>query len=262
MPYQLGRVVLSGQLRKTRLQPRRVFGHFALVLLTQGQGFFIAAGHSRAAVRAGDILVLFPDLWHSYGPEPGESWQEHFLVFDGPVFDLWRQTGRLDPSRPIIRTGDPDTWDRRFGGARLKAGTADPAAGLIEVCRLQQILADLYAGYVVPGARGPGRDLRSRVTALLDTNPAPALRTAEIARRLGDSSESFRKRFKRGTGEALGAFLRRRMMAEASRQIIGTDDTCRAIAERLGFCDEYYFSRAFKQATGYSPLQYRRTFAT
>jgi AraC-like DNA-binding protein len=34
--------------------------------------------------------------------------------------------------------------------------------------------------------------------------------------------------------------------------------TDKQIAESLGFCDEYYFSRRFKQMTGRSPRAFRR----
>jgi len=37
----------------------------------------------------------------------------------------------------------------------------------------------------------------------------------------------------------------------------GGNLTDRQIAERLGFCDEFYFSRRFKQLTGRSPRQFR-----
>jgi len=33
------------------------------------------------------------------------------------------------------------------------------------------------------------------------------------------------------------------------------------IAERLGFCDEFYFSRRFKEITGKSPRMFRKNLA-
>jgi two-component system response regulator YesN len=34
------------------------------------------------------------------------------------------------------------------------------------------------------------------------------------------------------------------------------------IAERLGYVDQYHFSRCFKKLTGLSPRRYRQTFSS
>jgi len=39
---------------------------------------------------------------------------------------------------------------------------------------------------------------------------------------------------------------------------VETHLTSREICERLGYCDEFYFCRAFKKSTGHSPREYRR----
>ena len=43
----------------------------------------------------------------------------------------------------------------------------------------------------------------------------------------------------------------------ACRILTATDDPLKAVAGSLGFCDEYYFSRAFKAEMKTSPGRYR-----
>ena len=56
----------------------------------------------------GDVVLVLPERAHWYGPGRGRTWDELYLVFDGPVFDLWRGTGVLDEAHPVHSA--PDGW--------------------------------------------------------------------------------------------------------------------------------------------------------
>jgi AraC-like protein len=73
------------------------------------------------AVAAGDLIWVYPDLGHEYGPWKGERWDEFFVVFDGPIFDLWLERFKSVCMQPVI--------------------TPFQAAG--SIATLQGILADL-----------------------------------------------------------------------------------------------------------------------
>lgn len=75
----------------------RVLGSYALVYVVGGGGEYSDARGTRRQVSEGDLIWVFPDIPHAYGPARGGRWDEIYLVFDGPVFDLWRQRGLLDP---------------------------------------------------------------------------------------------------------------------------------------------------------------------
>ncbi len=48
------------------------------------------------------------------------------------------------------------------------------------------------------------------------------------------------------------------LMSEAKNLLIYTEDSIGNISERLGFCDQFYFSRRFTKRFGISPLQFRK----
>jgi len=50
-----------------------------------------------------------------------------------------------------------------------------------------------------------------------------------------------------------------RIVIEAKRELYPTDKPVKAIAYELGFDDEYYFSRFFKNNATVSPQTYRQT---
>ena len=50
-----------------------------------------------------------------------------------------------------------------------------------------------------------------------------------------------------------------RIIDRACELIQNSDLSDKQIAEKLGFCDEYYFSRSFKKIRGASPRAFRKT---
>jgi AraC-like DNA-binding protein len=259
---QLGRITLAGVLRDSRGisrdRPMRVLGSYALVYVLDGSGSYEDANGYRQAIGPGDAILVFPTLGHYYGPGPGEHWTEIYLVFDGCVFDLWQRTGLIDPRRPVLHAEPVDHWFDRIEsvlGAPRTTGFSPP---LLEVCRLQQVLAELLLG----GPRGGGRsaDMRwaARMCALLSSDLEQALDLHELAARQGTTYHSFRKRFARIVGVPPARYRRMRIVDRACELMQSGELTDKQIAGQLGFCDESHFSRRFKETTGVAPRQFRR----
>jgi AraC-like DNA-binding protein len=68
---------------------------------------------------------------------------------------------------------------------------------------------------------------------------------------------SLSKAFKQDMGVTLKEYLDRQMVGKARELLLLTGDTIKQIACRMGFSDEFYFSRFFKRYTGISPNRYR-----
>lgn len=241
------------------MNPMRLLGNYAIVYVFNGSGRFMDELGRDLPVTAGDLILLFPDIAHSYGAT--KDWSEFFLVFNGPVFDLWRTQGLLNPDEPIIHLEPVDHWLRRFesviGGSR-EPGWAPP---LLEVCRLQQVLSEAIVG----GSRGsmPQDEVKwaSRACALLETDLSPGTNLHTVAEQLNTSYESFRKRFQKVVGMPPGRYRATRLIDRACELMQTTDMTDKQIAISLGFCDEFHFSRRFKQMVGRSPRAFRKTLA-
>ncbi len=142
----MGAVSLAGYIRNSRgvsLTQMRTYGKYALVYLLEGSGRMRSGKQGMVPCRAGDLLFLYPEIPHGYGPRPQESWSEIYVVFSGIVFDLWRQQGLFNPDRPLQHLSRITYWL-----PRLEA-VADPrlpetSEGMLQrVCRLQQFLSDI-----------------------------------------------------------------------------------------------------------------------
>lgn len=237
----------------------RIFGQYALVYIFDGAGRYADTHGLNRAIGPGDLIFVFPDLAHSYGPIEGQTWNEFFLVFQGPLFDLWRSTGLLDEHHPIHHLEPIDHWLARFES--VLSGSRQPgwSPPLLEITRLQQVLAEVLVG----GSKSaiPNDDLRwaSRACALLEADLSPSTDLHHIAHQLKINYESFRRRFTQIVGLPPARYRASRLIDRACELMQTSNMTDKQIAYSLGFCDEFHFSRRFKQILGSSPRNYRAT---
>lgn len=255
----VGAVRAAGRLRASRglpASPLRVLDSYAAVYLLAGSGRYADANGTRTALAPGDLLLLFPGLGHAYGPQPGQTWSELYLLFDGPVFDLWRSAGLLDPARPTRRLAPVDRWAAAFERVFVELQRTGSGAALSTVCALLTVLADAEPTAPPEDAQADHWWL-SRASALLDADIRREQPLEAIAARLSMSYDGFRKRFRRLAGVAPARYRTQRSIDRACELLAEGELTGRQIAAALGFNDEFHFSRRFRQLTGSTPSQFR-----
>lgn len=260
----LGQIRLGGFINKSSsriFESRRVFGRYALVYVLEGGGVYSDANRRDHRVEAGDLLLLFPDLAHSYGPQQGDTWSELFVVFDGPVFDLWRSIGLLSSEHPVLQLAPVETWLERLQ-TLLTAEDAAPseAAQAVDVCRFLTLLTEILSvNRPAPAASGPPWLERAR--NLLSANLSEPLEPEAVAAEVGLSYETFRKQFQKTQGVAPVHYRSRKRIDAACSLLQHTQLSSKEISESLGFSDPFHFARRFKLTVGMTPKQFRRQAA-
>lgn len=224
---------------------------FALVQVLGKGRYRDELGHDRR-VSPGDLIVVFPELGHQYGPEGNDIWDEVFVSFDGAAFEGWRAFG-LDPAHPVWSLPGNEDWSGRFfdilGMPVTKRSEACAAANAIHL-----LIADAVAAR--PSDESAHSWLENARQALSCGIGAQSLQ--EIAQSAGLGYETFRKTFKKETGESPAHYRRRMRLAQAAMMMQRADLTLEMIADALDFCDAFHLSKAFKLHYGYSPAQQRR----
>jgi len=81
----------------------------------------------------------------------------------------------------------------------------------------------------------------------------------EISDTLFLSESSVSKSFKAETGITIGTYIDNLIFTKANQLLLDKNNSLRDISTSLGFCDQFYFSRRFKEKFGMSPQQYRRS---
>lgn len=258
----VGDLQLAGLLRNIEgIDPRamRVLGSYALVLMVAGSGYYCDARGTTRDLGPGDVVCVFPDIAHAYGPGAGGEWTQIYCVFGGAQFDLWRGAGLLRPERPVWRLGAPDYWQQRLAGVFRNEPSHAASVPLRALGQFLDVVAEMLAADA-EASRDAGRDAWLETgRRLLGYRRAGAwMSPQEVAQEVGLSYENFRKRFAQLTGESPGQYQKRRRLEWACAAIYQGDHSIKQIADELGFCDVFHFSKAFKQVIGTTPSDYRR----
>jgi AraC-like DNA-binding protein len=97
----------------------------------------------------------------------------------------------------------------------------------------------------------------SRLFEHLRLNYAQRTTVRQAARLVNMSDSQFMKVFKRVAGMSFVTYLTHLRVANARQLLQGSDRSVAEIAAEVGFADQSYFDRRFKQAFGMSPRQFR-----
>lgn len=238
--------------------PLRMLGKYALVYLLEGQGRYTDSNGLNLPLAAGDLILVFPDVAHRYGPGFGQRWRETWVVFEGPAFEMWRKAGILDPAKPVHHLEPVDHWQRRIESiVGLPQGPS--SSPLLEFCRLQQVLAEALVSSAVASLTLSDFTWGIQACTLLESEASFGTPLPEVARQLNLSYSCFRKRFTQVLGTSPGRYRSQRIREQACQLMQQTDLTNQQIADRLGFADEFHFSHRFKELTGRSPKAFRKS---
>jgi AraC-like DNA-binding protein len=258
VPHPLGNITVAGYLTNRSGRPAhamRTLRSFAVAYLLEGQGNYTTGKGAMRPLTAGDLLLIIPGVQHQYGPGRGQFWREFYIVFEGPIFELWRKAGLLDGLQPVYRLTPIHFWQVRL--AKIAGGAAAPTP-LRRICQLQEFLSDVLAQQ--PGVTDADREWFRRASAMIESvTPGQSPDWYEIATQCGTGYELFRKKFTRVAGVAPARFRAVCVMKQAC-ELMGQRDLATAeISRKLGFANEFHFSRRFKQIAGCSPTVFRRS---
>ncbi|MBQ6824274.1 MAG: helix-turn-helix transcriptional regulator [Clostridia bacterium] len=89
-------------------------------------------------------------------------------------------------------------------------------------------------------------------------NLSSQLSVRALAERLYLSERTLNNLFHRELGKTVGQYIDEMLLFEAQRRLLLTDQAVGEISEALGYCDQFYFSRRFKEHCGKTPSAYRR----
>ena len=103
----------------------------------------------------------------------------------------------------------------------------------------------------------PYSKMIANVMSYVKENLSAKLNIENVSKNLFISPNTLSKKFKSEVGKPLGQYIDDLVFFESQRLLLYSDMTIGQVSEKMGFCDQFYFSRRFKQKFGENPKDYR-----
>lgn len=99
-----------------------------------------------------------------------------------------------------------------------------------------------------------------KVKNYINENPGRQISLDELSSFVSVSKNYLSTVFKNTTGDTISQYIQEARSHQAIQYLVKTDKKLSEIAEIVGFCDQFHFSKVFKEIMGIPPAEYRRTY--
>ena len=235
----------------------RVLNEYQMIYITQGSSVLENDTNKRVKIESGDVFFVIPGQWHRYRPDLTVGWNENWIGFNGAYADQIMPV-LFDQKQSVLHVGHDEELLRLMQSVATMIRSMCP--------NYQQMMAGNTVAILT---RTKGLAMRSSVTTdghehriyeaqcYLLEHACTYVDLEALATQLGYSYTRFRAIFKQHTGLSLRQCQIQIRINHAEELLAGTNQSMTEIADHLGFSSAYYFSRLFKQKTGFSPSAFR-----
>jgi AraC-like DNA-binding protein len=236
----------------------RVLPVYAVVYISRGRGWLDLRRTERHLVQAGNVMLLFPGVWHRYNPDPEVGWDEHWVAFSGTVAKRWMKQCSFSPDQPVLKARNEELLMGQF--ARLIETAQQNPAALQQLMAAQThfILATLYSEQQTDlGGGDVANSVIQTAQARMQAEFASDLNVQQLARELNVGYRWFRHVFVQQTGFSPHQYIVELRLARARALLAQSPLKIKEIAGLSGFVNEHYFSRIFKTRVGLTPHEWQ-----
>ncbi len=227
---------------------------FYLQYLIKGQIRALVDG-KEVIMHPGEVMVYFPHTHYCYRMHGNEQVEYLWAHFTGRDAQSLMDSLSVE-NRTVVSAGIRERVIVQFEELFREFIIKDGMFLYSSAARLTLICAGLFKA----GASDSQYSSDTRVTHTLDfihRNYQSPITVEQLAAAQHVSAGRLRTLFRRVTGMSPMDYLITLRINQAMELIVGTNLSIKEVAAHVGFSDQLYFSRIFKQRTGKSPREYK-----
>ena len=239
----------------------RMLDEFQLIYCAKGAGTFHTETAGEMQVKAGDMMMLFPQERHTYHPDEKTGWKEYWIGFKGPNIEMRVRKGFFSTQHPLFHlpvTLNNDIVNMYNMGIK--------AAQHMEK-GYQQLLSgyvNMLLGYILSYDNTLSQTEKEVTEAIhqailfIHNNYQHDIQSEDIAKSINWGYSRFRKIFLQQTGKTPYQYIQEMRIKQGKFLLLNTTKALKEIAYEVGFSNPDYFSTAFRRITGVSPMAYKK----
>ncbi len=246
-------------------QPLQHFGpavrpNYLIHFILDGKGVF-QSGDSQISLHAGEGFIIRPNEQAFFQADESDPWTYLWIGFDGTRCAEYLNAIGLGDGQLTFRSPDGETL-REIVQEMLRYNTA----GIENDFQLQGLLCRFFSclarSLSMPLSAVPKNDRENfyvrRAVEFVHYNYANHITVSDMAKYVSLNRSYLFTLFQRVLKISPQEFLTTFRLTRAKEQLILSNSTVAAIAQSVGYRDPLVFSKAFKQMTGMTPVQYRK----
>ena len=207
----------------------------------------------RERIRAGGSVLYPPKVPQEYEQNGGVCYWVHFsgtaaaeIIADAGLRTSPISSGNMDNDAIV------SAFDRMI----YRYSTGDSNGDFALAAELMLLLSAIKS-HVVDKSGTPFDDRLCAVISYMHKHYAEDVELEEYARLAYVSTGRFMHLFKEIMGVSPHAYVMKIRMERAAECLVFTEESVTEVANRVGFKDSLYFSKAFKKKFGVSPIKFR-----
>jgi len=238
----------------------RILPEFQMVYISEGEGIFSSGGQSHD-VKPGSLMLILPGIKHSYRPLLETGWHEYWVGFKGGYFSGLLKEGRFSLENVFFQPGLNDSILSLFNLIFTEVREQRPLYQMKACAAILSLIAEVLTRERRKDQPNYFQKTVEKAKYLMESNAFSAINLPAISDQLGISTSRLNEIFKTYTSMTPYQYYIHIKIHKAESLLEQDDLSVKEVSYKMGFEDQYYFSRLFKNKTGVSPSDWKKFIA-
>ncbi len=250
---------IVGELRGTGdLHRVRVNNAAIIHIIVSGHGGFWSK-NGEFAIGPGDSFCVWPEIQHEFWEKPDDPFHYFWVRIDeANMFDVVRDIG-FSSTFQVKRPANPVRAIRCVKLLYQHYEDPDFADPYQAAFLLMGVLASFRQAGIAGEPRSPTERLVEQAKALVEHEYASGINVSQLAERLQVTRQALFAAFREELKQSPAEFIQYHRLHRAKFFLSRTSLKVGAVGRMVGYGHEKYFFRRFRELTGMTPTEYRRS---
>ncbi|MBD5806285.1 AraC family transcriptional regulator [Limosilactobacillus walteri] len=235
--------------------------NYVIHYIQEGQGVFSSANHNAVSLKAGDVFILPKGVPCFYQADGENPWKYFWIGFSGIKINTMLQGSTLARKRYLRQVQQSKFYTslRRLYNT-LRAPSSLPNDILVESLTYEMFyhLVTEYPNKQEKDSSMANKQIRLAIYYLQENYRKSDCTIANLCQHINISRSYLYTIFKREMNLSPQKYLSQLRMEDAKQLLLNSNNPIQEIAHRVGYKDEFTFSKAFKRYDGFSPQIFRK----